>query len=154
MNLSAVQAFISGIDDFAMQLGLALILFTAAIAAYVALTPHKELELIRQRNASASVAFAGVVLGLAIPLSACLSTAFGLLDLAVWGVVILLIQLIVFRLVDFLLRGLSQRIIDDDVAAAVMLFAVKLGVGFILAGAVSDPALSLLRKAALSSVAA
>ena len=40
----------------------------------------EELELIRQGNPSASLAFGGVVVGLAIPLGSCLDHAFGLTD--------------------------------------------------------------------------
>ncbi|MFZ4601204.1 MAG: DUF350 domain-containing protein [Alphaproteobacteria bacterium] len=148
MELSAVQAFLSGFDDFLIQLGAALGMFSAALVIYVLLTPHKELALIRAGNPSAAVAFGGVVLGLAIPLSSCLAHAFGVLDLVVWGVVILLIQLIAFRVVDMVLHGLPRRIAEGDVAAALMVFSVKVGVAIILSGAVTDPSLSLFRTSA------
>jgi putative membrane protein len=141
MDLSEIQAFISGFPDFLIQTAVTLALFIVGIVVYVLLTPHKELDLIRDGNPSASVAFAGIVLGLAIPLQACLAHAFGIIDLAVWGVVILLIQLIAFRVVDMVLHGLPRRIAQGDVAAAIFVFAVKVGVALILAGAVTDPAL-------------
>jgi len=62
MELSAVQAFLSGFDDFLIQLGAALGMFSTALVVYVLLTPHKELALIREGNPSAAVAFGGVVL--------------------------------------------------------------------------------------------
>jgi hypothetical protein len=45
------------------------------------MTPHKELALIRAGNPSASLAFGGVVVGLAIPLGSCLAHSFGVWDL-------------------------------------------------------------------------
>jgi putative membrane protein len=145
MNLSAVQAFISGFDDFIAQLALALGIFVFALVTYVLLTPHKELRLIRQGNASAAVAFGGIVLGLAIPMSACLAHAFGLIDLAIWGVVTLLLQLIAFRVTDLVLHGLPRRIVEGDVAAALTVMSVNIAVALVLAGAVSDPSMGALR---------
>jgi uncharacterized membrane protein YjfL (UPF0719 family) len=39
---------------------------------------------------------------------------------------------------------LPRRIAEGDVAAAIMLMSVKLGVGLIIAGAISDPGLMQL----------
>ena len=151
MYFSELQAFISGFPEFLIQLGTALGLFTVGITTYVLLTPHKELALIRDGNASAALAFGAVVVGLAIPLGACLAHSYSVLDLVVWGVVTLLVQLIVFRVTDMFLRGLPRRIAEGDVAAAIFLMSVKLGVGIILAGALTDPSLSLFRTTMLSA---
>ena len=73
------------------------------------------------------LAFAGVVVGLAIPMGACLAHAFGLFDLVIWGVVTLLIQLLAFRFADIFLHHLPRRIAEGDVAAAVFLMSIKIG---------------------------
>ncbi|HVY03283.1 MAG TPA: DUF350 domain-containing protein [Caulobacterales bacterium] len=151
MFSSAHDQFISGFDDYLVQLGVALAMFVMGLVAYVLLTPHKELALIREGNPSAAVAFGGVVVGLAIPLGACLSHSFSVMDLVIWGVVTLLIQLIAFRVTDMILHGLPRRIAEGDVAAALMVMSVKLGVAIILSGAVTDPALSNFRTTALDS---
>ncbi len=147
MDFSPVTAFVAGFPDFMIQLGAALGLFIVSLILYVLMTPHKELALIRAGNPSAALAFGGVVVGLAIPLGACLEHAFGLMDLVIWGIVTLLIQLIAFRVTDIFLRGLPRRIAEGDVAAAIFLMSVKIGIALILSGAVSDPALSLFRAA-------
>lgn len=143
MDFSPVTAFVAGFPDFIMQLGAALALFIISIIIYVLMTPHKELDLIRAGNPSASLAFAGVVIGLAIPLGACLANAFGLFDLVIWGAVTLLIQLIAFRVTDMFLHHLPRRIAEGDVAAAIFLLSMKIGLAIVLSGAVSDPALRL-----------
>ena len=150
MYFPEIQAFISGFPQFLIQLGAALGLFIVGLTTYVLMTPHKELALIRDGNASAALAFGAVVVGLAIPIGACLAHSLGVIDLMVWGVVTLLVQLIVFRMTDMFLRGLPRRIAEGDVAAAIFLMAVKLGVGIILAGALSDPSLSQFRSASLA----
>lgn len=146
MDFSApINAFVAGFPDFIIQLGVALGLFIASLIIYVLMTPHKELDLIRAGNPSASLAFAGVVVGLAIPLGSCLAHSFGVWDLLIWGVVTLLIQLLAFRFADMFLRDLPRRIAEGDVAAAVFLMSVKIGLALILSGAVADPNVSMIR---------
>ena len=140
-----INAFVAGFPDFIIQFGVALGLFIASLIIYVLMTPHKELALIRAGNPSASLAFGGVVVGLAIPLGNCLAHSFGVWDLLIWGVVTLLIQLLAFRFADIFLRGLPRRIAEGDVAAAVFLMSVKIGLAIILSGAVADPNVSMMR---------
>lgn len=146
MDFSApVNAFVAGFPDFIIQLGMALGLFIASLIIYVVMTPHKELALIRAGNPSAALAFAGVVIGLAIPLGSCLAHSFGVWDLLIWGIVTLLLQLLAFRFADMFLRNLPRRIAEGDVAAAVFLLSVKIGLALIISGAVADPSVTLFR---------
>jgi putative membrane protein len=146
MDLSApLNAFVAGFPDFIIQLGVALGLFVASLVIYTLMTPHKELALIRAGNPSAALAYGGVIVGLAIPLASCLEHSFGLFDLLIWGVVTLLIQLLAFRFADIFLRGLPRRIAEGDVAAAVFLMSIKIGLALIMAGAVADPNVQLFR---------
>jgi putative membrane protein len=140
-----INAFVSGFPDFIVQLAAALGLFVASLIIYVLMTPHKELDLIRAGNPSASLAFGGVIVGLAIPLGSCLAHAFGLWDLIIWGVVTLLLQLLAFRFADIFLRHLPRRIAEGDVAAAVFLMSIKIGLALIVSGAVADPNVSMFR---------
>lgn len=142
MDFSApINAFVSGFPQFIVQLAIALGLFVASLIVYVILTPHKEMALIRAGNPSAALAFGGVVVGLAIPLGACLAHSLGIIDLAIWGIVTLLLQILAFRFADIFLRHLPRRIAEGDVAAAVFLMSIKIGLALIIAGAVADPAL-------------
>jgi putative membrane protein len=147
MDFSApINAFVAGFPDFIIQLGAAIGLFIVSLIVYVLMTPHKELALIRAGNPSASLAFGGVVVGLAIPLGSCLAHSYGVIDLAIWGIVTLLLQLLAFRFADIFLRGLSRRIAEGDVAAAIFLMSIKIGLALIIAGAVSDPNMMMFRS--------
>jgi putative membrane protein len=134
-----ITAFVAAYADYMTQLGAAIGLYTGGVVLYILLTPHKELALIREGNASAALAFGAVVVGLAIPMAACLEHAQSVWDIVIWGVVMILMQLIAFRFTDMVLRGLPRRIAEGDVAAAVLLMAVKLGIGILMAGAIVDP---------------
>lgn len=142
MDFSApINAFVSGFPQFIVQLAIALGLFVTSLIVYVILTPHKEMALIRAGNPSAALAFGGVVVGLAIPLGACLAHSLGIIDLAIWGIVTLLLQILAFRFADIFLHHLPRRIAEGDVAAAVFLMSIKIGLALIIAGALADPAM-------------
>jgi putative membrane protein len=132
-----IQAFATGFPVTLLHFAVTLAILVAAAALYIMLTPHKEITLIREGNASAAVSLGGVLVGLAIPLAVSLKASTTLVELALWGVATVLVQLLVFRLVDLVLHGLPKRIQDDEMAAAAMLVGAKLASALILAAAVS-----------------
>jgi putative membrane protein len=131
----AIDAFTTAWPAFMIFGGVALALWVAAIGIYVALTPHKEFELVRAGNGAAALSLAAVVLGVAIPLSMALATSTSLIDLVIWGVLGLVLQLLAFRVVDLILRDLPKRIADGEMAAAVLLAGVKIGAAVLTAAA-------------------
>lgn len=132
-----VQAFASGFPVMVLHVLVTFALLALGAVAYAMLTPWKEITLIREGNAAASVAFGGILLGLAIPLAVSLSVSTTVRDIAIWGVATLVLQLLAFRIVDQMLTGLPQRIKDGEIAAAVLLVAAKLATALILAAALT-----------------
>lgn len=132
-----IQAFATGFPITLMHFSVTVAILFAAAAVYVALTPHKEITLIREGNAAAAVSLGGVLVGLAIPLAISLKASTTLIELALWGAATVMVQLLIFRLVDLMLRGLPKRIQDGEMAAAAMLVGAKLSTAVILAAAVS-----------------
>ena len=132
-----IQAFATGFPLTLLHIGVTVLILLAGAAAYVLMTPHKEITLIREGNTAAAVSLGGVLLGLAIPLSVSLNASTNLIELGLWGVATVLVQLLVFRLVDILLRGLPQRIQEGEVAAAALLVGAKLATALIIASAMA-----------------
>ena len=132
-----IQAFATGFPVTLLHAAVTVAILVAAAALYIMLTPHKEITLIREGNAAAAVSLSGVLIGLAIPLAVSLKASTTLVELALWGVAITLVQLLVFRLVDMILRGLPKRIQDGEMAAAAMLVGAKIATALILAAAVA-----------------
>ena len=112
-------------------------ILAAGAALYAAITPHREIALIRQGNSAAAVSFGGVLVGLAIPLAASLTASTSLLEVALWGVATVFVQLAVFRLTDLVLHGLPARIAQGEMAAAALLVGAKLATAVVLAAAVA-----------------
>lgn len=132
-----IQAFAMGFPTTLLHAGVAILILFLAAALYILLTPHKEVALIREGNAAAAVSLGGVLIGLAAPLALSLNSSTSLIEICVWGVSTVMVQLLVFRLVDIMLRGLPQRIQDGEVAAAALLVGAKLATALILSAAVA-----------------
>src|SRR5687768_6985827 len=130
-----IQAFAAGFPVFLAHAGVTVIILFAAAALYILLTPHKEITLIREGNTAAALSLAGVLLGLAIPLSASLKASTNVIEIGLWGAVTVVVQLLVFRLVDMILRGLPKRIQEGEISAAALLVGAKLATAIIIAAA-------------------
>jgi putative membrane protein len=132
-----IQAFATGFPLTLLHAGVTLLILFLGAAVYVMLTPHREIALIREGNAAAAVSLGGVLVGLAIPLGVSLNASTSMIEIAVWGLSTVAVQLLVFRLTDLLLRGLPQRIQEGEVAAAALLVGAKLATAIVIAGAVA-----------------
>ena len=132
-----IQAFATGFPLTLLHAGVTMLILFLGAAVYVLLTPHKEITLIREGNTAAAVSLSGVLVGLAIPLAVSLKASTTLIELALWGAATMVVQMLIFRLVDLVLRGLPRRIQDGEMAAAAMLVGAKLATALILAAAFS-----------------
>lgn len=127
----------SGLPVLALQFAVTLALLAVGIMVYMAMTPFHERALVEQGNAAAGLVLAGTLVSLAIPLAATLATNNRTLDIVLWGLVALAIQLATFRLAAMLLPRLREMIEQGNVAAACVLTGVQLSVALLNAGAMA-----------------
>jgi putative membrane protein len=132
-----LDAWASGFPLTLLHVAVALVILAAGAALYAWVTPHREIQLIREGNAAAALSFGGVLVGIALPLAFALAASTSVAEIALWGATTIVVQLALFWLVDLLLRGLPQRIKQGEIAAAALLVGAKLAVAAILAAAVS-----------------
>jgi len=130
-----IDALGSGLPMLLLQFLLVLALLVAGIFIYMAVTPFHERELVRNGNAAAATVLGGALVALAIPLAALLATSGSFLDILVWGVVAVLLQLLMMAIVSHLLRGMRAMVEDGQVAAAIPLVAAQLSIGLLNAAA-------------------
>lgn len=133
----ALDSLANGFPWLIFYLMVVTVIYLAGLYIYVKLTPHRELELVQDGNMAAAVSFSALVISLALPLAACLVNKFSLIDVAIWGILSLFLQLFLFRLTDAIFKGMPQRIIDDEVPAATVLAAFKIAGSIILAFAIA-----------------
>ncbi|MEO0466023.1 MAG: DUF350 domain-containing protein [Pseudomonadota bacterium] len=141
---SELAAFQAGLPDFLLFTGVAGVMLVLAVAIYVKLTPWRELALVKDKNGAAGLALSGAIVGLAIPISACLANSISIFGLVIWGVVSLLLQLLAYRITDLLLRDLPRRIEEDQAGPAIVLIGAKLASAALLAAGLWDPHLHAL----------
>ena len=132
-----LQSLLNGFPTLLLHFSVTMAMLGIGIWAYQLITPWDEIKLIRQGNSAAASSFAGAILGLAIPLAICMATSVGVLDIILWGLVALVIQLLAFRLADLLLKDLPKRIEAGEMGASILVIAVKLSVAFINAAAIA-----------------
>ena len=131
-----MQAFATGFPITLLHATVTISILFLGAGLYILMTPHREIALIREGNAAAAVSLGGVMVGLAIPLAISLHASTSLIEVGVWGVSTIVVQLLIFRLVDLVLHGLPQRIKDGEMAAAAFLVGAKLATALVLAAAV------------------
>lgn len=133
----SLSASLSLLPNFAAYLGLSVLLLVIFCFVYVQLTPHHEFALIKQNNAAASLAFGGSVLGFCIALHSAVSNSVNLADCAIWGLVALVVQALVFNALRLVISDLPRRITENEVAAGGLVAALSLGVGLLNAASMS-----------------
>ena len=130
-----LDALGSGLPMLLLQFLWVLALLVAGIFIYMAVTPFHERELLRDGNPAGATVLGGALVALAIPLAALLATTGAFLDILVWGVVAVLLQLLTVAILLHLLRGMRASIEAGQVAAAIPLVAAQIAIGLLNAAA-------------------
>ena len=131
-----LSALITGLPFLSSHLFITLCLLFIGITSYIFLTPIKELKLIKDGNISASISFSGALLGIGIPLASSLSVSNSILEIIIWGLTAIVLQLLCFKVTDTFLKDLSKRIEDDQLATSILLFSIKISVSLINSAAI------------------
>ena len=131
-----ISALITGLPFLISHLFITLCLLFIGITSYIFLTPIKELKLIKDGNLSASISFSGALLGIGIPLASSLSVSNSILEIIIWGLTAIVLQLLCFKITDTFLKDLSKRIEDNQLATSILLFSIKISVSLINSAAI------------------
>ncbi|AMO99043.1 DUF350 domain-containing protein [Collimonas sp. NPDC087041] len=130
MDLSMLPA---GLPAFLSHFGLALVLTGAFLLIYIFITPYHELALIRAGNHAATASLAGALLGYVVALASAISNSINLMDMLIWGIVALVVQLLAFGIVRLMLPTLLADIPENKIASGIFLGTVSLGLGLLSA---------------------
>ena len=127
------QSFLAFLAYFGTGLG---VLVIAAIVVSL-VTPHHEVRLIRSGNSAAATAFAGTLVGLALPLHAAISNSVSLLDALLWGAVSAAVQIGAYLLTRVVSPKLSHHITENGMAAGILSAGVSISIGLVNAAAMT-----------------
>ena len=132
---SILDALASGLPHLLVQLVASIALLGIGVAIYTALTPFRERALIARGNIAAAVVFAGALIALVLPIATILATSGRLLDVLVWGLVALTLQLITLGTLALSFRNMSGAIEAGNVAVALGIAAAQVAVALLNAAA-------------------
>ncbi|MCD6074950.1 MAG: hypothetical protein K0Q70_1833 [Rhodospirillales bacterium] len=131
------QSFLTGFPTLILHFSMTVALLAIGVTIYIFLTPIKEIALIRQNNLAAAVSFGGATIALAVPLASAMSSSVSAWDILIFGAVALVLQLICDKAASLMLRDVQGRIAKGEMAAAILLVSIKLGVSAINAAALN-----------------
>ena len=132
-----LQSFATGLPFLILHLFVTLVMLVGGVVLYTLTTPHKDFALVKDGNLAAAISLSGAILGLAIPLAFCMASSVSVAEIIIWGILAVAIQIVVFRLSDLLLKDLSTRIEEGELAPSILLAGIKLSVAAINAAAIS-----------------
>jgi putative membrane protein len=128
---------LAGIGPFFGYFALALILEFLFVAAYTAITPYREIALIRGGNVAAATTLAGVLIGFSVPLAKAVAQSASLVDMCLWGLLGFIAQLLAYFVVRLTLPHLVADVKEGKQASAVLLAGVSVAIGLVNAAAMT-----------------
>ncbi len=130
-------ASLAGFDDFLLYFALSLLLLALFIAIYTRVTPYKELVLIQEGNTAAAVSLTGAVLGFVLPLASAVANSVNPIDMLLWGLLALIVQILVFLVARWMMPNIAQDIPNCQMASAIWLAALSLAAGILNAASMT-----------------
>jgi|SRR6185369_8770063 len=128
---------LEGLPAFIAYFCLTMVSVVLFLLIYTRITPYSEFDLIRKNVVGASIALGLSLLGFALPLASAVAHTADLLDCAIWAVIALLVQLIVFYAARIPVPDLSTRIAAGDLAPAIWLGLASLTGGLLSAASMT-----------------
>jgi putative membrane protein len=127
----------AGLDDFAVYLVVSLAYLAVFVAIYIRITPYRELALIREGNMAASFSLSGAILGFIVPLASAIQHSVSLVDMAIWGLIAMAVQILAFVVVKVAIPSITRDIPENKGAQGFFLGSLSLGVGLLNAACMS-----------------
>ena len=127
----------TGLPLLLLDFVVTLLLLVLGILIYERVTPFNDRQLIASGNAAAGTVLGGTIVAFAIPLAATLATSRAVLDILVWGIVAVILQLLTFLVAMMFVKRLRGMIEAGNVAAALILVGIQIAIALLNAGAMA-----------------
>ena len=114
-----VQWLAAALPNFVRYVVVAFALAGLFMLIYVMITPWREFRLIRAGNTSAAIALVGALLGFCLPLANTIRQLADLVDVVLWSLVALAVQVVVHLVMRLALPDLKRAVEADEMAAGI-----------------------------------
>jgi putative membrane protein len=129
--------FLTAVPSFFAYFGVAIVLIAIFLLVYVNVTPYEEVALIRAGNSAAAVSLSGALFGFVMPVANAIAHSESLADLAAWGGVAGIVQILAYLAARFAFPQMNSDIPAGKVAPAIFLAVLSLSVGLVSAACMS-----------------
>jgi len=129
--VSGLGGTLSTFPNFLAYFAVGAVLIALFVVLYSNLTPQQEIRLIRAGNPAAATALVGSLIGFVIPLASVIAHSAGLIDLFVWGIIALVVQIGGFLVARLVMPHLPEHIVNGNIAVAIFLAGLSLALGIL-----------------------
>ena len=112
---------IAGLPAFLAYFSVSTVALIAYLFVYTRITSHDEFELIRKNVPGAAVALGLSLLGFSLPVASAIWHSSNVIECAMWSLIALIVQVIVYFVARIPVPNLSQRIESGELAPAIWL---------------------------------
>ncbi len=130
-------SFLASLSEFLLFFVVAAALTILFAVIYTRVTRHDEFALIKKNSTAATVAFSGSLIGFALPLASTMISSVTVVEMVLWGVIALIVQVLVYLLIRLPMPRISERIEADEVAAGIWLGATSMVAGILNAASMT-----------------
>ena len=129
MPPTAMESF-SGLYAFFGYFVASAVLLVLFCCIYLWVTPYPELRLVKEGKTASAISFGGAVIGFVLPLASAISHSVSFMDMTLWALVALVVQVAVFLVLRATLSGLVRDIAEDRTGSAtvVAVFSIAAGI--------------------------
>ena len=129
--------FLTNLSEFLFFFVAAAALTLIFVLLYTRVTRHNELSLIKKNSTAAALAFSGSLIGFALPLASTMINSVTVVEMVLWGLVALIVQVLVYLVIRLPMPRISERIEADEVAAGIWLGSCSIVAGILNAAAMT-----------------
>jgi putative membrane protein len=137
MGETMVLQSLSGLPAFLIYFACSSVLVTAYLFVYTWITPHDEFALIRNKVPGAAISLGLSVVGFALPVTSSIAHSDGIIDMTIWGMIALVVQIAAYYVARLPMSDLSGRIADGELGPAIWLGSVSVTAGLLNAASMA-----------------
>ena len=133
-----IRESLGGFPPFIIYFVISAALLVVFTFIYLRITPYREISLIKEGNAAAAASLSGAIIGFTLPLAHAVAQSANLVDMLIWALIALVVQLASYLIVRAFIPALVRDIPEGKIAQGVFLGAVSIAAGMLNAACMAD----------------
>ena len=128
---------LAGLPAFLAYFCVSMVAVIIYLLIYTRITQHDEFDLVGKKNSAAAAAIGMSLLGFSLPVASAVAHAANILDCAIWTLIALCVQVVVYYVARIPVPNLSAQIAAGNLAAGLWLGLASLTAGVLSAASMS-----------------